>query len=544
LQESAASSNEQQERYRHFAEKPCHLTSHHIKILGTVFSFAPNTMLKQNIFITKDEQPAIIEKIMHMPPTSVPKKRLLFQLPEQALLTLQPQHTITDHTEESNKRSKLLEDKLVHFGVKGNVTTVKPGPIITMFEYKPEIDSKISKIVALEDDLAMALTAHSIRIIAPIPGKNAVGFEIANNVRSDVLMSTVLHSKEWESTKARLPLMLGVDVVGNPIIQDLVSMPHLLVGGATGSGKSVGLNVMLSSLLCKLTPDVLKLILIDPKRLEFTPYADIPHLLFPIVTQPTRAVSVLKWVVHEMEQRYELMARLGVRNVSEYHAFYKENKTMADGTSLKPISFLVVIIDELADLMMVGGKDVETNIVRIAQMARASGIHMIVATQRPSVDIVTGLIKVNFPSRIAFRVSSKIDSRTILDLQGAEKLLGRGDMLFMHSSSPELKRVHGAYASDEEIEIIAQFWRDQGKAAYLDIEEAICLDTKKEFDDVDDELYQQVREFLQHNDEISISMIQRQYRIGFNRSARIIEKLEMEGLIAPAQGSKPRKVLR
>lgn len=528
-----------------FAKKKVATTSRRVRFFGAPYLHTPNSVLSKNIFVGGDEQLSLYARLLKVNVgTSLTKKRG-FHLPEieQDVLASAPYQHVGD---DGSQRSKMLESKLLHFGVKGQVTAVKPGPVITLFEYKPEIDSKISKITALEDDLAMALTANSIRIIAPIPGKDAVGFEIANNVRSDVLFDSIVHSKEWATAKARLPIILGVDVVGNPVIQDLASMPHLLVGGSTGSGKSVGLNVILMSLLYKLSPDMLRLILIDPKRLEFTPYADIPHLLFPIVTQPDRAISVLKWVVHEMEQRYECMAKAGVRNMSEYHAWYREacKTSKKDAEQPRALPFLVVMIDELADLMMVGGRDVETQIVRIVQMARAAGIHMIIATQRPSVDVVTGLIKINFPSRIAFRVSSKVDSRTILDCQGAEKLVGRGDMLFMHSSSPDLKRIHGAYVSDQQIEDLAEFWRDQAAPVYVDMSQVVALDQKKEVQDYQDELYGQVLEFIKQNDEISISMIQRQYRIGFNRSARLIEKLETEGLIAPAQGSKPRKVLR
>lgn len=503
------------------------------KIMGALMAQLPNTVLAHN--------PVIIEKRLM---EAARKPVGTFQLPDEQLFA--PPAAKRDQEDaagESRRRAKMVEEKLNHFGVKGSIVAIKPGPVVTLFEYKPDIDSKISKIVALEDDLAMALTAQSMRIIAPIPGKNAVGFEIANNTRDDVSFSQIFSSPVYQQTKARLPIVLGVDVVGNPIVDDLATTPHLLVGGATGSGKSVGLNVMLISLLCKLGPDDLKMILIDPKRLEFTPYAHIPHLVFPIVTQPARAAAVLSWVVQEMEARYEAMASAGVRSFSEYRIL--PDAPDADSAKTKSSkAYLVVIIDELADLMMVAGKEVETQIVRIAQMARAAGIHLIVATQRPSVDVVTGLIKVNFPSRVAFRVSSKVDSRTILDLQGAEKLLGKGDMLYMHASSPELKRVHGAYVSDKEIERVADFLREQRQAQYLDLQDVLKLPQDTERSDAHDELYGQICEFVKSADEISISMIQRHYRIGFNRSARLIEKLELDGLIAPAQGSKPRKVIR
>lgn len=461
-----------------------------------------------------------------------------FSLPNVHQFTRKPMaRDIHSEQEIYTQRGKVLEEKLARFGLNGHVTAIHPGPVITLFEYKPDIDSKISKIIALEDDLAMVLTAHSIRIIAPIPGKDVVGFEIANQMRHEILIAQVLCTPTFEDYDGLLPLVLGVDVIGNPVMCDLVSMPHLLVAGATGSGKSVGMNAMLTSLLCKRSPEEMKLILIDPKRLEFTPYSDIPHLLFPIVTQPHKAAGVLKWLVQEMEQRYELMAAVGVRNVLEYQKLVAREKNSA------PMPFIVVMIDELADLMMVAARDVETQIIRLAQMARAAGIHLIVATQRPSVDVVTGLIKVNFPSRISFRVSSKVDSRTILDASGGEKLLGRGDLLFMHASSPNLRRIHGAYISDQEIERLAQHLRDQAAPEYLDLNDELRRCATNSVDQHEDELYETVLEFIKKVDEISISMLQRQYRIGFNRSARIIEKLELDGLIAPAQGSKPRKVL-
>lgn len=434
------------------------------------------------------------------------------------------------------ERGKKLEEKLQHFGIKGCVTAIRPGPVVTLFEYKPEIDSKISKIISLEDDLAMALTALSIRIIAPIPGRNVVGFEISNQARQDVYLSDVLAGDSPGHQKAILPLALGVDIIGNPELHDLVKMPHILVAGSTGSGKSVGLNAMLVSLLCRLTPEELKVILIDPKRLEFAPYADIPHLLFPIVTNPRKAIPVLKWVVQEMEDRYDAMATVGARNIFDYHKVYKQG--------MPAMPFIVIMIDELADLMIVAGKDVETQIARTAQMARAAGIHMIVATQRPSVDVLTGIIKVNFPARIAFRVSSKIDSRTIIDGQGAEKLLGRGDMLFLNSGASAPKRVHGAYVSGAEISRLASYLREQQPVSYLDINQVLRHTSSSQAGQLEDELYDEIRNFVQTIDEVSISMLQRKYRIGFNRSARIIEQLELDGLVAPSQGGKTRKVIR
>lgn len=440
---------------------------------------------------------------------------------------------------ECQERARKLEEKLEHFGVRGKVSAVRPGPVITLFEYRPAIDTKISKIMALEDDLALALRALSIRIIAPIPGRSVVGFEISNHVRHDVFLSEVLSNNE-QAKKMRLPLALGVDITGNPVFEDLVSMPHLLVAGSTGSGKSVGLNAMLVSLLCRFTPKDLRLILIDPKRLEFAPYADIPHLLLPIVTNPRQAIPVLKWVVQEMEDRYDLMARVGARSIDDYRRIRAKQK----GEELPVMPFILLMIDELADLMMVAGKDVETQIARIAQMARAAGIHMIVATQRPSVDVVTGLIKVNFPARVAFRVSSKIDSRTIIDDSGAEKLLGRGDMLFANAASAAAQRIHGGYVSTSEVERLASYLKQEQTVEYVNLHEALRSNRMQPENDFEDDLYDQVRDYVKTIDSISISLLQRKYRIGFNRSARMIEQLEMDGLVAPAQGGKVRKVLR
>lgn len=431
--------------------------------------------------------------------------------------------------------AKILEEKLKRFGVLGSVLSIKRGPVVTLFEYQPSIDTKLSKIVALEDDLALALQAVSIRILAPIPGRSVVGFEVSNNKRKDVPLSDIIRSTEFQDSSLALPLILGQNTVGTQVIVDLVKMPHLLIAGSTGSGKSIALNTMLMSLLCKCTPEELRLILIDPKRLEFASYADIAHLLFPIVTDPRKAAPILRWVVHQMEQRYEKMAQKGVRNIADY------NKQVHDAAERLP--FIVVIIDELADLMMTAGRDIEDLIARITQMARAAGIHMIVATQRPSVDVITGLIKVNFPSRISFRVTSKVDSRTILDCNGADKLLGRGDMLFLDSHQSILRRVHGAYVSDKEIEEVVTHIKMQQTVQYLDIMQELST-IADNVEGVDDDIFDDVVSFLQEIDDVSISLLQRKFKIGYNRSARIIERLESQGMIMPADGGKTRKVIR
>lgn len=432
--------------------------------------------------------------------------------------------------------AQILEEKLKRFGVQGSVVAIAPGPVITLFEYQPTIDTKISKIIALEYDLSMALQATSIRIIAPIPGKSVVGFEVANKTRTNVYFANMIQSNSFKKFQGHLPLILGEDTLGNKIVSDLVRMPHLLVAGSTGSGKSVALNAIISGLLCKCSPKELKLILIDPKRLEFAQYTDIAHLLFPIVTIPKHASPVLRWVVQEMESRYETMSQVGVKNIFEYNEYCIKN-------NLEKNPFIVVIIDELADLMMTAGKEVEDLIVRIAQMARASGIHMIVATQRPSVDVITGLIKINFPCRIAFRVASKIDSRIILDTAGADKLLGKGDMLLLDSNSPYVKRVHAPYIEPDEINKIVNHIRQQSEVKYLDLSQVINTTTQEGLAQ-DDEIYSNVIDFLNEIDEVSISLLQRKFRIGYNRSARIIEMLESHGHIFPMDGGKTRKVIK
>lgn len=438
------------------------------------------------------------------------------------------------------EQAAILEEKLQLFSIKGKVVRIHPGPVITLFEYKPDIKVKLSKIIGLEDDLAMALQALSIRIIAPIPGKDVVGFEVSNKHRKPVLLSDIFHSTAWTKFKGSLPLILGEDTGGNHVVVDLASMPHLLIAGSTGSGKSVALNCMLVSLLCAKKPENLKLIIIDPKQIEFTSYERVAHLLFPIVNDPKKALPILKWLVMTMEERYDKMAEVGVKNIFEYHKLEEQR------TDLEHMPFIVLMIDELADLMMTTGKEIEGMIARIAQMSRAAGIHMIVATQRPSVDVITGLIKVNFPNRISFKVTSKVDSRTILDEVGAERLLGKGDMLFIDSKDPHIRRVHGAYVSDDQIAYLVRHIETQQKPEFLDINDFFAQPEQGDDSlyDTDQDLYQQVVDMLQDCDEVSISMIQRRFRIGFNRSARIIETLEARGLIMPNDGSKMRKVVK
>lgn len=475
--------------------------------------------------------------------TGVPEEDLENNVPEihakpyilpSAQSLSQPTHeSYEDDYQISNRQAKVLEQKLERFGIFGTVTTIKHGPVITLFEYQPHIDTKLSKIVALEDDLALALEALSIRIIAPIPGRSVVGFEIANKHRKSVFFSSIIKSKEWKKSSALIPLVIGNDTVGNSVIVDLASMPHILIAGSTGSGKSVALNAMVMSLLCRFNPDELKIILIDPKKLEFIQFRDIAHLLLPIITEPKNVVPALRWLVQTMQERYEYMALHNVRNVADYHQLYATNK------SLQAMPYIVVIIDELADLMMCAGKDVEDLIARISQMARAAGIHLIVATQRPSVDVITGVIKVNFPCRISFKVISKIDSRTILDCIGADKLLGKGDMLWLDATG-QLHRAHGAYVSDHDINTVVGVCKQQAPT-YITLEH---IDQQNdEMGQEDQQLLVQVIDFIRTIDEVSISLLQRKFRIGYNRSARIIELLEAQGLIMPNTGGKTRKVI-
>ncbi len=484
-------------------------------------SFTNVTNSAEHAAIEKFEKP--VEKQYELPVIAVKKVEKKLIQEKQEVLAMQ---------------AKLLEEKLAQFDIKGAVVGMHAGPVVTLFEYQPDIRVKVSRILSLEDDLAMALKALSIRIIAPIPGRSVVGFEVANQHRQDVMMARILESEDFKKHPAALPMIFGQDTLGNDVIADLSKMPHLLIAGSTGSGKSVALNAMLVSLLCSLKPTELKLIIIDPKRLEFAAYDGIGHLLFPIVTETKKAIPILKWVVQTMEKRYEIMAKHGVRNLADYQMVAQRNKEM------ETMPLMVVIIDELADLMMTAGKAVEDSIARIAQMARAAGIHMIIATQRPSVDVITGMIKVNFPNRVAFKVTSKIDSRTILDAGGAEKLLGRGDMLFLDASKSHLVRVHGAYISDQEIhDVVAQIKR-QCKAQYLDIFEQFGQQESEDFFDGDDELYQEIVVFVQALDEVSISMLQRRFRIGYNRSARMISILESKGLIMTVDGGKTRRVVK
>ncbi len=434
------------------------------------------------------------------------------------------------------KVSKQLEQKLKNFGVSGKVVGISPGPVVTTYEYSPAPGVKINKIVGLADDLALGLKAQSVRVVGSVPGKAALGIEIPNEERQIVYIRELIAGEAYRANSHKLSIALGLDVVGNLAMANLAKMPHLLIAGATGAGKSVGINTIIASILYNATPAEVRFLMVDPKRIELSGYEGIPHLLHPVVVDPKLASRALNWAVREMERRYRLLEEARVKSFDSY------NESQSD-----KLPYIVVIVDELADLMMVASKDVEAAIARLAQMARAAGIHLILATQRPSVDVLTGLIKANFPTRISFKVSSKIDSRTILDASGAEHLLGAGDMLFLAPGTAQIKRIHGAYISEKETSDIVEFWKKQGSSAYDD---AMMQEIEKEDDGDDggadedfDDRYDEAVALVTQSGQASISMVQRRLRVGYNRAARMIEKMEKEGVVGPADGAKPREVI-
>lgn len=434
------------------------------------------------------------------------------------------------------KISKQLEQKLKNFGVSGKVVGISPGPVVTTYEYAPAPGIKISKIVGLADDLALGLKVKSLRVVGSVPGKAALGIEIPNNDRQVVYIRDILGSEEFQKSKMKLSIALGLDVIGNITIADLAKMPHLLIAGTTGSGKSVAVNTIIGSILFNSTPEEVRLLMIDPKRIELSGYEGIPHLLHPVVVEPKLASRALMWAVREMERRYRLLEEAKVKSFDSYNEVMEEK-----------LPYIVIIVDELADLMMVASKEVEGAIARLAQMARAAGMHIILATQRPSVDVLTGLIKANFPTRISFKVRSKVDSRTIIDTAGAECLLGEGDMLFLPPGASNIQRIHGAFISEQETSSLVAFLKEQGSASYDDSVVEIIEHEEAEGDDNQatefDERYDEAVEIVTEAGQASISMIQRRLRIGYNRAARMIETMESEGVVGPADGAKPREVL-
>jgi S-DNA-T family DNA segregation ATPase FtsK/SpoIIIE len=477
------------------------------------------------------------------------RKAGAYTLPPLALLD-PPQAERKVDERELMDAARQLQDKCREFSVEGDIVQILPGPVVTTYEFKPDAGVKYSKITGLSDDLSLAMRAESV-LIDRIPGRSTVGIQIPNPQREAISLRELLESEPYRKSPSKLAIALGKTIHGEPYVSDLATMPHLLIAGSTGTGKSVGLNAMLTSILYRATPDQVRFIMIDPKRLELGMYEDIPHLLTPVVVEPKLAANALRWAVREMEERYKTLAAFGVRNIEQFNRNLKasidagEVRTDAKtGEPFKTLPFVVVVIDELADLMMVASNEVEQSICRLAQMARAVGIHLILATQRPSVDVITGLIKANMPSRISFRVSSKVDSRTILDANGAEALLGKGDMLFLPPASSRVMRLHGAYISEQESARLASFLRKQGQPTY----DRSITDEEKSSEGggggfEKDDLYDEAARIVVSSGQASISSLQRRLRIGFSRAARLVDMMEAEGLVSSGQGGKAREVL-
>jgi S-DNA-T family DNA segregation ATPase FtsK/SpoIIIE len=475
---------------------------------------------------------------------SEPKTRIVrkaggdYELPHIDLLKDSPPSKSRPTKEDLLSSSSLLERKLLDFSIEGKVTHVSPGPVVTLFEFEPAPGIKINKVVSLADDLALTLKAESVRI-SPIPGKATLGIEVPNKEREDVFLKDILSADVFRRSSSKLTLALGKDIFGAPIVADLSRMPHLLIAGATGSGKSIYLNTIVLSFLYRATPRQVKMIMIDPKMLELPVYEEIPHLLMPIITSPKDASDALKKIVFEMERRYRLLAETGSRNIETYN-----KKIKSALLEEEHLPYLIIFIDELADLMLISAHEVENSIARLAQMARAAGIHLILATQRPSVDVITGVIKANFSSRISFRVASKLDSRIILDTYGAEQLLGKGDMLFT-TPGHRTMRIHGAYVSEEEVRDIVDFIRTQGSPDYSLFDVLMSEENEESIFEDRDEFYKQARDLVLSTGQASISYIQRRLKIGYNRAARIMEMMEEEGIVGPpGEAGKPREILR
>ena len=518
-------------------------------------------------FSSKKEEPA--KKSTKSQTYDLAKTTDSYQLPSLEFLVQPVVDRSGDQSEQTlQDNAQALSGVLDDYGVRGDITRVCPGPVVTLYELTPAPGVKSSRVTGLSDDIARSMCAASARV-AVVPGKNALGIELPNAVRQTVYLREMMTGKIFDGSTAKLALALGKDIAGAPIIADLARMPHLLVAGTTGSGKSVAINTMILSLLYRLPPEKCRFIMIDPKMLELSVYNDIPHLLCPVVTEPKKAIYALKWAVREMEDRYRAMSRLGVRNIEGYNARLQEARKRAeilsrqvhtgfDPDSGKPIyetqpldmtdlPYIVVIVDEMADLMMVAGKEIEMTVQRLAQMARAAGIHLIMATQRPSVDVITGTIKANFPTRISFQVTSRFDSRTILGEQGSEQLLGRGDMLFMEGGG-RIQRVHGPFVSDEEVERVVNHLKEQGLPDYIENVTDESADTPLEsFGDADagkgDDLYQQAVAIVTREGKASTSFVQRQLQIGYNKAARIMEQMEAEGVVSPANHAGKREIL-
>ena len=494
------------------------------------------------------DQPAPALPLLDPDKAPVERRKGTYTLPPLALLDAPRTERKIDERQ-LMEGARLLEEKCREFSVEGSVAQIHPGPVVTTYEFKPDAGVKYSKITGLADDLCLAMQAESV-LIDRIPGKSTVGIQIPNPHRDLISMRELLEGEAYKRSASRLTLALGKTIHGEPFISDLAAMPHLLIAGSTGTGKSVSVNAMLASILFRATPDDVRMIMVDPKRLELGMYEEIPHLLTPVVVDPKLAANALRWAVREMEERYKTLAAVGVRNIDQYNRnlramqVEKKGPVVDDkGNEVKTLPFIVVLIDELADLMMVAGNEVEESICRLAQMARAVGIHLILATQRPSVDVITGLIKANLPARISFRVSSKVDSRTILDGNGAEQLLGKGDMLYLPPASSRHVRLHGPYISEQECARLASFLRKQGKPVY---DNTITEDEKKAGGDLEfekDDLYDDASRIVVTSGQASISYLQRRLRIGFSRAARLVDMMEADGLVSGAAGGKAREVL-
>ncbi len=541
----------------------------------SVPAILPHELQKQSLLPLGEEKESEEKKKKK---SSQPRKRGSWKLPALEFLVKPPKVENTVDTDRLYQNAEILRQKFLDFEIEGEVTAVRPGPVITLYEFKPAAGVKVSRIASLADDISMALSAQSVRIIAPLPGKSVVGIEIPSETRENVFMKEFMAHTEFYSGKHQITVAMGKDIAGSTYFADLAKMPHLLCAGQTGSGKSVFMNGLICSLLYRFTPDELRMILVDPKMIEFASYQDIPHLLLPVVDDSSQAAAALKWAVREMERRYRILAMMNVRNLASFNQRVDEigvdllQETLETAESqvesmeklsggdwqeafekdengdarFAKLPYIVIVIDELADLMMTAKKEVELSIARIAQKARAAGIHLVIATQRPSTDVVTGIIKANLPSRVSFQLASGIDSKTILDRFGAERLLGRGDMFFIPPGTSNLLRLHGAYLSDDEILKVTSFLKEQGKPTYRNeilIDEDAASEDGSDEDDQDDEMFPRALELVKQNGQASASYLQRHLRIGYNRAARLIEIMEARGVVGPADGARPREVL-
>jgi S-DNA-T family DNA segregation ATPase FtsK/SpoIIIE len=502
----------------------------------------PPRITKQSEVITKRQETAPRQEEFD----AIPRPKGKFSLPPLHLLDPPDPQQRRVSEEEHIARSRMLVRKLQDYGIRGQVISVNPGPVITVFEYEPGPGVKVSQIVSRSGDLSLAMGGVEIRIVERIPGKSAIGIEVPNAEPEIVRLRGILNSSEYHTAKGLLRLAVGKDTSGVPFVTDLDSMPHMLVAGATGTGKSVAINSMVLSMLFNLTPDEVRFLMVDPKMLELSPYEGIPHLLAPVVMEPKKAASALRWLVAEMERRYQLLATRKARDVDSYNRKTEKLKNALPEDEDRRLPHIVVLIDELADLMMTASRDVEECIARLGQMARAAGIHLIIATQRPSVDIISGSIKTNITGRIAFKVTDKANSRVILDQNGAELLLGRGDMLFVKTGMTGLTRLHGCYVSEDEVLRVVKFLKDQAQPEYREdlFDYQPSTPGLEGQDEEPDEKYQEVLDFVFKKGYASASMIQRNFKVGYNRAARMVEKMEAEGLIGPPDGAKPRPILR